>query len=118
QSNDLLCTAALGLCAKGAQQQIGGGQDGFVARFAPNLGRLNQTTYLGGSGSDAVFALAVHPLSGEVVVAGATSADTFPCTVGGSGCTSGAQTHLAGGEDGFVARLNSNLTSLRQATYL
>ncbi|MEP7085128.1 MAG: hypothetical protein ABI854_10355, partial [Betaproteobacteria bacterium] len=117
QSDDLPCTTALGLCGRGAQSASDGGQDGFVARLSANLNRVLQATYLGSPGSDGIFTLAVHPISGEVLVAGAAAADNFPCTQTGGGCSGGAQSHAAGGEDGFVARLNANLTLLLQATY-
>ena len=74
-----------------------------------------QSTYLGGSSDDLIEAMTVHPTSGEVIVTGWTdhySAD-FP------GTTGGAQPAFGGGfTDGFVARLNSTLTTLLQATYV
>ena len=73
---------------------------------------LLQSTYLGGSGDDAAFALAIHPTTGDVYVAGAPLSTNFPGTAGG------AQPAIGGGSDAFVARLPSTLTSLTQATYL
>ena len=58
--------------------------DAFVARLDATLTTLNQTTYLGGSGEDAGYALAIHPTSGEVFVAGTTSSADFPGTAGGA----------------------------------
>ncbi|MBK9608826.1 MAG: hypothetical protein IPO58_21210 [Betaproteobacteria bacterium] len=82
-----------------------------------------QVTYLGGSNTDAIRAIAIHPVSGEVLVAGHTLSFDLPCTTIAAGCGAGAQPAHAVigggvGEDGFVARLNANLTSLLQATYL
>jgi hypothetical protein len=72
-----------------------------------------QSTYLGGSASDQAFALAMHPSSGEVYVAGSTGSSNFPNTAGG------AQASYGGGfDDAFVARLNATLTSNLQSTYL
>ncbi|HYT31123.1 MAG TPA: hypothetical protein VEO37_00900, partial [Thermoanaerobaculia bacterium] len=74
---------------------------------------LLQATYMGGSGIDEALALAIHPTSGDVYVAGSTASTNFPGTVGG------AQVANGGGDgDAFVARLNSALTTLTQATYL
>jgi hypothetical protein len=100
--------------AGGAQSVYGGGAyDVFVARLNANLTTLSQVTYLGGSGDDLGYALAIHPASGEVYVAGFTSSIDFPKTAGG------AQPAYGGGaSDVFVARLNANLTTLSQATYL
>jgi hypothetical protein len=77
---------------------------------------LAQATHLGGGrGLDRAFALAIHPISGEVFVAGETGSTDFPGTAGG------AQPTFGGGllpGDAFVARLNAALTTLAQATYL
>jgi hypothetical protein len=97
----------------GAQPVYGGADyDGFVARLNPTLTALLQSTYLGTDASDGISALAIHPPSGEVLVAGETLSTNFPGTAGG------AQSSLAGGDDGFIVRLNPTLTTLMQATYL
>jgi hypothetical protein len=104
----------------GAQPANGGGpgpigpRDAFVARLNAALTTLSQATYLGGSGADSGFALAIHPTSGEVFVTGYTTSTDFPGTAGG------AQPANGGGflNDAFVARLNATLTTLSQATYL
>jgi len=97
----------------GAQPANGGGpDDAFVARLNSTLTTLTQASYLGGSGLDEFPALAIHPTTGDVYVAGRTSSTNFPRTTGG------AQPANAGTQDAFVARLNSALTTLTQATYL
>ena len=73
---------------------------------------LLQATYLGGSGDDFGNALAIHPTSGEVYVAGNTNSADFPGTAGG------AQPAFTDGSDVYVARMNAALTTLLQATYL
>ena len=100
--------------AGGAQAVNGNGaHDGFVARLNSTLTTLNQATYLGGSGDDICYALAIHPTSGDVYVIGQTSSTDFP------GTTGGAQAAFGGGSyDAFVARLNASLTTVIQATYL
>jgi IPTL-CTERM motif len=62
-----------------------------------------QATYLGGTGTDEALALAIHPTTGDVYVAGITSSSNFPDTAGG------AQPASGGATDGFVARLTSSL---------
>ena len=86
--------------------------DAFVARLPSTLTSLTQATYLGGSGIDQASALAIHPTTGDVYVAGFTDSSNFPGTAGG------AQPANGGGFDAFVARLPSTLTALTQATYL
>jgi hypothetical protein len=98
----------------GAQTSYGGGRyDAFVARLNSGLTQILQSTYLGGSGDDDAYALAIHPTTGEVYVAGDTNSTNFPRTSGG------AQASYRGGlSDAFVARLNSGLTQILQSTYL
>jgi hypothetical protein len=97
----------------GAQATPGGGGDAFVARLSADLTRLYQATYLGGDRADVAYALAAHPASGGVYVAGRTGSTNFPGTNGGAQATYGGEP-----DDAFVALLNSDLTSLTQATYL
>ncbi len=104
--------------AGGAQPGAGAGEvHGFVARLNPALTALFQATYLGALGGVLANALAIHPTSGDVYVAGQTSAFDFPGTAGGAQ-PSHAEEGAAGGDDAFVARLNPTLTSLTGATYL
>ena len=64
---------------------------------------LLQSTYPGGSSRDVAFALAIHPATGDVYVAGFTVSRAFPGTHGG------AQPALGGGvSDAFVARFPSS----------
>jgi hypothetical protein len=99
--------------AGGAQASKGRFEDAFVARLKADLTEIHQSTYLGGGWSDEAFALAIHPTTGEVYVAGYTASEDFPNTAGG------AQATYAGGfEDAFVARLNAALTQNLQSTYL
>jgi hypothetical protein len=97
----------------GAQAVYGGGvDDAFVARLTASLTTLIQATYLGGSGNDWAYAMAIHPTTGDVYVAGFTDSPNFPGTAGG------AQAANGGSSDAFVARLTASLTALTQATYL
>jgi hypothetical protein len=98
--------------AGGAQIALGGGIDAFVARLNASLTALDQATYLGGSDSDIAFAVAIHPTTGDVYVAGQTMSTNFPATAGGAQATNGVFSLAA-----FVAHLNSALTTLHQATY-
>ncbi|MGH9766058.1 MAG: SBBP repeat-containing protein [Blastocatellia bacterium] len=80
------------------QQNNGGGTfDAFVARFDPQ-GRLNYSTYLGGSGSDSGFGVAVDP-SGNAYVMGLTDSTNFPVA-------NPLQRSNGGAHDLFIARLD------------
>jgi hypothetical protein len=98
----------------GTISRSGTDYDAFVARLRPDLrtGAILQSIYLGGSGGDLAYALAIHPTTGDIYVAGDTTSTDFPRTSGG------AQTSNNGMSDAFVARLNSNLTSILQSTYV
>jgi hypothetical protein len=70
-----------------------------------------QATYLGGSGHTDGRTAAIDPVIGDVLVAGAATVEDIAGTAGG------AQASLAGAQDGWIARLNSNLRVVIQATY-
>lgn len=84
--------------AAASQPFSAGGIEGFVVKLSPSGGRLDYSTYLGGSLDDAVAALAVDS-AGRVVTAGNTHSPDFSVTPGS------AQPDPAGGPEGFVARL-------------
>jgi hypothetical protein len=95
-----------------AQPGFGGGfTDGFVVRFDESLTTIESATYIGGGDLDRVYALAVAPGTGELLVAGETRSSPFPATSGA------AQPHFAGGDpyggDAFVARLTPDLRTSR-----
>jgi hypothetical protein len=102
----------------GAESQVGGIQDGFVARLNASLTALRQATYLGGTAGETGDALAIAPTTGEVYVAGSTSSPDFPGTAGGAQSVIAQRVIGDGTTDVFVARLSADLTSLDQATYL
>ncbi|HSB14532.1 MAG TPA: hypothetical protein VLE22_08730 [Bryobacteraceae bacterium] len=97
--------------AGGAQPAYAGGDaDGFVARFNPTLTALLQATYVGGSALDATTAVAIHPSGSELFLTGISESTDFPQTSGGA-------QEIQRGRDSFVARFNTALTTLLQATY-
>jgi hypothetical protein len=115
-STDIPCTAGTpSPCGNGAQPHhatVIGHLDGFILRLTPNLAFFLQATYLGGDYDEHVYALAVHPVSGDIVVAGDTASSNFPRTPGGG------QQGFGGSADGYVARLSADLGQLKQSTYL
>lgn len=95
--------------AGAAQTRLGGGVDGFVTKFDPNGNGL-YSTYLGGTGSDTAWAIAVDS-SGDAFVTGSTASTNFPVTTGSFQTTSG------GSGDAFITKLSPTLTTVF-STYL
>jgi sugar lactone lactonase YvrE len=85
--------------------------DAFVAKLNPAGTALVYSTYLGGTGTDAGFGIAVDA-SGDAYVTGETFSDNFPTTA------NALQGALAGGDDAFITELNPTGSALVYSTYL
>ncbi len=98
----------------GGQPTYSGGiNDGFVALLRTDLAQLRRSIYLGGDGSDLAAAMAIHPTSGDLYVAGRTDSGNLVGRIGG------AQPGRNGGSiDFFAARLEPSLVLVKQTTYL
>ena len=96
----------------GAQPVNRGGGDAFVAKLNFTGSALIYFTFLGGSGSDQANAIAVDPVSGVAVVAGQTTSHDLSTSAGA------LQPSNAGGNDGFVAKLNAQGSAFLYTTYL
>lgn len=103
-------TSSTDLPANGARTESGGGVDAFVASFLPNGGGLIFCTYLGGSGDDRAFGLAIDSLR-NVYLTGWTSSTNFPVL-------GALQAHLNGTRDAFITKLNAAGNALVYSTYL
>lgn len=96
----------------GAMQTAnGGGTDAFVAKLNPTGSALVYSSYLGGSGNEEGFGIAVNS-SGNAYLTGITASTNFTTT---SGVMQGT---LAGPTDAFVTKLNPNGTSAIFSSYL
>jgi hypothetical protein len=93
----------------GYQPQYKGGVDAFVAGFNPS-GGLIFCTYLGGSGDDRAFGIAVDS-SNNTYITGWTQSANFPTV-------NPAQSKIKGTRDAFVAKLNPAGSQLLYSTYL
>lgn len=110
-----------GVGAGSAQPTYGGGaNDRFLLRFSPDLEELVAATFVGGSGAEwgesdmlARPGLALDPVSGDVVVVGATGSVDFPTSAGAV-----QPTPPGAGNNGFVVRLDADLGQRLAATYL
>lgn len=95
-----------------ALQSVNYGQsDAFVSLLSASGNQLVYSTYLGGSGNDQGQAIAIDS-SDNVYITGSTNSANFP-TTGALQLSFGG-----GGEDAFVAKINSTGQALSYSTYL
>lgn len=90
--------------------QRNGAVDAFVTKLTPQ-GTLSYSTYLGATGEELAFGVAVNS-AGAATIVGSTSSTGFATTAGA------AQSTIADGVDGFVTRLSPDGSSLQYSTYL
>jgi hypothetical protein len=89
----------------------GGALDAMVTEFSAAGSTLVYSTYLGGSGQDQGFGIAVGA-AGDANVTGVTLSSNFPTTPGAFDTTSNGQ------QDAFVTRLNAAGNTVAFSTYL
>ena len=87
----------------------GGSWEGFVARLNPSGSALGYSSYLGGSGDDQIYGLAVDG-GGRAVVVGRTTSGNFPLLNSSQG--------LRGTADAFVTLVNASGNGLQLSAYL
>jgi gliding motility-associated-like protein len=97
----------------GSHSQINaGGQEAVAFRLDASLDNLIWSTYLGGSGTDASYAVK-ESSNGIVYITGGTTSGDFPITSGS------LQTTFNGGlVDGFVSSFNGTTGAQLNSTYL
>jgi hypothetical protein len=88
-----------------------GGLDAFVVKLNADGSGLAYATYLGGTGSDSGYAIAVD-IAGNAYVTGHTKSSNFPIT------SQALDTTLGGTQDAFVVKLDADGTGLVYATFL
>lgn len=89
----------------------GGGEDCFITEVLPGGTSLEFSTYLGGSGQDACYGLALDN-SGNIYVTGLTESTNFPPG------PNAYQPLYGGNGDAFVTKLNANANALVYSTFL
>ncbi len=95
------------------QMASGGGQDGVIIKTSPDARTLLGASYLGGSGTDAAFVLALDTINNNIYVGGGTMSNNFPGV--GNGTVIGPS--FAGTADGFVSIVSNDLTTLVKSSY-
>ena len=95
----------------GFQPNNNGGQEGIVFKMSPDLSQMIWSSYIGGTGDDAVFSVALND-NYDVLVAGATVSHNFPTTPGAYNTT-----HNGGSTDAFVSKISTNGNTLLSSTF-
>jgi gliding motility-associated-like protein len=94
------------------QSSFGGGtQDGVVVKMDNNLTSIIWSSYLGGSGYDAVYSMAIDN-NEDIYVSGGTNSSNFPVTAGVL-----KPSYQGGTADGFITHINKNGNLILQSTY-
>lgn len=123
------CTQSSGTEAAGGfpirnspiQPTFGGGnsgvnhlpQDGVILKFNSSLSSVLFSTFFGGNGDDACFALAYAETTGNLYVAGGTNSTNLQGAIAGV-----QQQTFAGGEtDGFVTEIRGDGSAIVRTTY-
>ncbi|WP_245825571.1 DUF7948 domain-containing protein [Sediminibacterium ginsengisoli] len=88
-------------------------QDAVLLKFTPNLSAVLLSTRMGGTDNDAAFVLAISPLTGNILVGGATASADMP------GARSGVigAAYNGGTSDGFIYEFTPAGTYVR-STYV
>ncbi len=85
--------------ANAFQPSYGGGEDGVAFKLDYNLSNLIWSSYLGGSGDDAIYSIDVDSKY-NLFVAGGANSPNFPTTPGAY-----RQNYIGGSADGFVTHI-------------
>lgn len=96
--------------ANSFRPSFSGGQDGVVFKLDYNLSHLLWSSYLGGTGDDAIYSIDVDDQY-NLLVCGGTNSTNFPTTHG-----SYDTTYNGGSADGFLAKISYYGTSLMAST--
>lgn len=89
----------------------GGGQDGVIFKMNPNLSGMVWSSYIGGSGADAVYGIVLDD-NNNAYITGGTSSANFPATAGALHTA-----YIGGQSDGFISEINQNGSSILKSTY-
>ncbi|MDP9170156.1 MAG: SBBP repeat-containing protein [Acidobacteriota bacterium] len=103
-------SANLPVTAAAFQRRLGGAQDAFVAKLTLAGTAVQYLTYYGGSATEHCTAVKVDALN-QISFGGSTYSINLPVI-------NAAQPQSGGGQDGFVARLSADTSTLLIGTYL
>jgi hypothetical protein len=92
------------------QSSLGGEYDAFITKLNSGGSTIAYSTYLGGTGLDYAYAIAIDASSNPYVT-GFTYSSDFPTS-------NAVQSSNAGGADLFITKLNSGGSTIAYSTYL
>jgi len=96
------------------QKTFGGQQDGVIIKASPDLSNILFSSFLGGSGNDAAFVLAINPADGNIYAGGNTDGTDLP-----GDKTNVLQPTSQGGEtEGFISIINMAGSALLKTSYI
>lgn len=96
------------------QSSLLGFQNGVVFKLNPGLTNLTWSTYIGGSGSDAAYVLALNKSQSHLYVGGGTTSSNFPSTPGTL-----MPSYMGGSADGYILKFqNSGNYNLIRGTFM
>jgi gliding motility-associated-like protein len=93
------------------KRALNGFQDGVIFQLDSALTNLEWSTFIGGSGIDALYSIDISKQNELIVSGGTSSNDIDPITA------EAYQSNHNGGVDGFIAKLDRNGSKLIAATY-
>ena len=96
--------------ARPMQPRLGGSSDAFLTALQEDLESIIFSTYLGGSGDDSAWGVALDP-EGNPVIAGITESDDLPVTA------DAFQKRRGGQADAFLMKLDRSGQRLLVSTY-
>ncbi len=100
------------MAGNSVQSSFGGGEfDGILLKMDPTLSNLLWSSYAGGNGMDACYAIEFNNV-GDLIVAGGTKSNNFPLIQNGETQNFGGQT------DGFISIIDQNTFNLIAGTYV
>jgi hypothetical protein len=88
----------------GAYSSLGGGSDGFVAKFNAATGAGIWGSYYGGAATDGFYTMALAP-DGSIVLGGYTNSDNTGTRIASGGAM---KTSISGSTDGIVVKFDAN----------
>lgn len=99
------------MVGNGYDRTLGGPTEGFLAKLSPDATSLAWTTYVGGSGRDAVYSIALDSTDSVHIIASTESVDI--------GVTPGAfGSSMRGTSDAWLGKLSADASTVLWATYL
>lgn len=97
--------------ANAFQTSSGGGLDGCITKFTPDLSTVLYSSYYGSSGNEGVYSVDVSP-SGPIYLCGGTTSTNLAVTSG-----SFQSSNAGGTADGFIVRVTADGSAVLQSTY-